>query len=80
MRKQDGTVHFFVNGVDQGLCATNVPAAVYGVIDLYGQAAKATIVDSSGGSGYAEASTPSVVTLAYCNTIVLFSAIFNVSH
>ena len=48
VRKDDGTVHFFVNGVDQGPAATNVPADVYGVIDLYGQAAQATIVDNSG--------------------------------
>ncbi|XP_005104477.1 neuralized-like protein 4 [Aplysia californica] len=47
VRKQDGTVHFFVNSVDQGACAANVPATVYGVIDLYGQAAQATIVDIS---------------------------------
>ena len=48
VRKQDGTVHFFVNGVDQGACAANVPANVYGVIDLYGQAAQATIMDITG--------------------------------
>ena len=41
-------MHFFVNGVDQGPAATNVPGDVYGVIDLYGQAAQATIVDNSG--------------------------------
>lgn len=48
VRKLDGTVHFFVNGIDQGACASNVPANVYGVIDLYGMAAQATIVDMSG--------------------------------
>ncbi len=37
-----------MNGVDQGEAATNVPPDVYGVIDLYGQAAQATIIDSSG--------------------------------
>ncbi|KAK0040385.1 neuralized-like protein 4 [Biomphalaria pfeifferi] len=47
VRKSDGTVHFFVNGVDQGASASNVPANVYGVIDLYGMAAQATIVDLS---------------------------------
>lgn len=41
-------VHFFVNGIDQGAAASNVPDNVYGVIDLYGQAAQATIVDQSG--------------------------------
>ncbi len=48
LRKDNGTVHFFVNGVDQGPAASSVPADVYGVIDLYGQAAQATIVDNSG--------------------------------
>ncbi|XP_061386912.1 neuralized-like protein 4 [Musca vetustissima] len=47
VRKDDGTLHFFVNGVDQGPAATNVPERVYGVIDLYGQAAQASIVDTS---------------------------------
>lgn len=46
MKKENGTVHFFVNGLDQGAAATNVPERVFGVIDLYGQAAQATIVDS----------------------------------
>lgn len=32
VRKDDGTVHFWVNGVDQGPAATNVPERVYGVI------------------------------------------------
>ncbi|KAK3104995.1 hypothetical protein FSP39_014857 [Pinctada imbricata] len=44
-RKVDGTLHFYVNGIDQGAAASNVPSMVYGVIDLYGQAAEATIVD-----------------------------------
>lgn len=45
---EDGSLHFFVNGVDQGLAASNVPNGVHGVIDLYGQAAKASIVHSAG--------------------------------
>eukprot|EP00095_Tigriopus_kingsejongensis_P009407 maker-scaffold143_size313727-snap-gene-1.19 protein:Tk09407 transcript:maker-scaffold143_size313727-snap-gene-1.19-mRNA-1 annotation:"neuralized-like protein 4-like" len=45
VRKDDGTVHFFVNSEDQGPAASNVPPCVYGVIDLYGQAAQATIID-----------------------------------
>ncbi|XP_067005004.1 neuralized-like protein 4 [Anabrus simplex] len=46
MRKENGTLHFFVNGTDQGAAASNIPDRVFGVIDLYGQAAQATIVDS----------------------------------
>lgn len=45
---EDESLHFFINGIDQGLAATNVPNGVYGVIDLYGQAAKASIVHASG--------------------------------
>lgn len=44
IRKDNGNLHFFVNGVDQGLAASNVPEQVFGVVDLYGQAAQATIV------------------------------------
>ncbi|KAA0185581.1 hypothetical protein HAZT_HAZT006935 [Hyalella azteca] len=44
VRHANGAVHFFVNGVDQGVAATGVPETVYGVVDLYGQAAQATIV------------------------------------
>ncbi|XP_076451881.1 neuralized-like protein 4 isoform X3 [Babylonia areolata] len=47
LRKGDGTLHFYVNGVDQGVAASNVPDNVFGVIDLYGQAAQATIIDQS---------------------------------
>ncbi|XP_031830044.2 neuralized E3 ubiquitin protein ligase 4 [Nomia melanderi] len=47
MRKDNGTLYFYVNGADQGAAAMNVPERVYGVIDLYGQAAQATIVDNT---------------------------------
>ncbi|XP_008559824.1 neuralized-like protein 4 [Microplitis demolitor] len=47
MRKDNGTLHFFVNGTDQGAAAIGVPERVYGVIDLYGQATQATIVDNT---------------------------------
>ncbi|XP_060219403.1 neuralized-like protein 4 isoform X3 [Meriones unguiculatus] len=45
VRREDGTLHFFVNGATQGPAAWNVPPGVYAVVDLYGQAAQATIVD-----------------------------------
>ncbi|XP_050683838.1 neuralized-like protein 4 isoform X2 [Leptidea sinapis] len=46
MRKAMGILHFFVNGVDQGPAAFNVPENVFGVLDLYGRVAKVTIVPS----------------------------------
>uniref|UniRef100_A0A8C5F042 Neuralized-like protein 4 n=1 Tax=Gouania willdenowi TaxID=441366 RepID=A0A8C5F042_GOUWI len=45
VRKEDGSLHFFVNGIAQGPAAWNVPPSVYAVVDLYGQAAQATIMD-----------------------------------
>ncbi|XP_076270318.1 neuralized E3 ubiquitin protein ligase 4 isoform X2 [Rhynchophorus ferrugineus] len=45
VRKENGQLHFFVNGVDQGSAANNVPEKVYGVVDLYGQAVGVTIID-----------------------------------
>lgn len=32
MRKEDGALHFFVNGIDQGPAAINVPEKLYGVV------------------------------------------------
>ncbi|CAK1588784.1 unnamed protein product [Parnassius mnemosyne] len=46
MRKDMGILHFFVNGVDQGPAAFNIPEQVFGIIDLYGRVAQATIVDT----------------------------------
>lgn len=34
IRKESGSLHFFVNGEDQGPAATGVPPNVYGVIDV----------------------------------------------
>ncbi|XP_034839202.1 neuralized-like protein 4 isoform X1 [Maniola hyperantus] len=45
MRKDMGILHFFVNGVDQGPAAFNIPEHMFGIIDLYGRVAQATIVD-----------------------------------
>lgn len=34
VRKDDGTLHFWVNGIDQGPAASNVPERIFGVIGL----------------------------------------------
>ena len=44
IRKDDGSLHFFVNGIDLGCAAQGVPANVYGVVDLFGQSAQVTII------------------------------------
>ena len=40
MRRSNGTLHFFINGLDQGVAATNAPPTVWGVVDLYGMTVK----------------------------------------
>ncbi|CAH2272327.1 neuralized 4 [Pelobates cultripes] len=47
VRRDDGSLNFFVNGVAQGVAAWNVPPNVFAVVDLYGQAAQATILDEA---------------------------------
>lgn len=37
IRKSNGDLHFYVNGRDQGVAASNVPHPVWGVVDLYGR-------------------------------------------
>ncbi|KAG8230351.1 hypothetical protein J437_LFUL000622, partial [Ladona fulva] len=45
MRKTNGNLHYFINGMDQGIAAQKVPQKVWGVVDLYGMTVKVTIVD-----------------------------------
>lgn len=47
MRHPDSTLHFYINGNDQGVACEGVPSSVYGVIDLYGQCAQVSIVPTS---------------------------------
>ena len=44
MRKEDGTLHFFINCTDLGVAAQDIPLNVYGVVDLFGQCGQVTIV------------------------------------
>lgn len=44
IRKSNGNLHYYINGLDQGIAA-KVPTGVWGVIDLYGMTVKVTIVD-----------------------------------
>ncbi|CAB3250158.1 unnamed protein product [Arctia plantaginis] len=46
LRNDLGILHVYINGADQGPAAFNVPENVYGIVDLYGRAAQATIVDN----------------------------------
>ena len=40
VRKSSGNLHFFINGLDQGVAATRVPQQMWGVVDLYGMTVK----------------------------------------
>ena len=44
VRQADGTLHYIINGEDQG-AAAQIPPNVYAVIDLYGQCAQVSIVN-----------------------------------
>lgn len=44
MRHLDGSLHYTINGEDQGIACENIPPNVYAVIDLYGQCAQVSIV------------------------------------
>ena len=48
MRHLDGSLHYTINGQDQGMACENVPPNVYAVIDLYGQCAQVSVVHHLG--------------------------------
>lgn len=43
MRCSDSSLHYYLDGMDQGVACTGLPANVYPVIDLYGQCAQVHI-------------------------------------
>lgn len=45
VRKSDGKLHYYINGIDQGVATDKVDPQVWGVIDLYGMTVKVTIID-----------------------------------
>ena len=47
LRTSGGALHFYVNGVDQGLAASSVPQILYAVIDMYGKCAQVSVVDDA---------------------------------
>ncbi|KAG7312998.1 hypothetical protein JYU34_000075 [Plutella xylostella] len=46
MKRRNGKLHYYINGVDQGVATDKVEPTVWGVIDLYGMTVKVTIVDA----------------------------------
>ena len=47
MRKSSGALHYYINGIDQGVAAAITPSVVWGVVDLYGMAVMVTILEHS---------------------------------
>lgn len=47
MRTSNGDLHFFVNGINQGIAASNVLSNIYAVVDMYGKCAQVTLMDST---------------------------------
>jgi len=45
IRKSSGALHYFINGIDQGVATTRTPQPVWGVVDLYGMAVQVTVID-----------------------------------
>ena len=47
MITSSGSLHIFVNGIDQGPAFDDVPARVFAVVDLYGKCSQISIVQTS---------------------------------
>lgn len=46
MKKSNKNLHYYINGLDQGVAAEVVPDVVFGVVDLYGMTVKVSITDN----------------------------------
>lgn len=46
LKKSTGSLHFLINGQDQGEAASNLPSNVYGAVDIYGAAVKVSIISA----------------------------------
>ena len=47
LRACDGTLHYTVNGEDQGVAIEGVPPGVHAVIDLYGVCGQASVLHTT---------------------------------
>ena len=45
MLNQQGELHFYVNGRDQGVAASSLPSPAWAVVDLYGKCAQVSVYD-----------------------------------
>jgi neuralized-like protein 4 len=44
---EESRLHLYIDGLDQGVAASDLPAYVYAVIDLYGQCEQISIINTS---------------------------------
>lgn len=44
MRYNNGSLHYFLDGNDQGIACTNVPRNVYPIVDIYGRCTQVSIL------------------------------------
>ncbi len=44
MRHSDGSLHYYLDGVDQGEACSQIPEVVYPAIDLYGQCVQVSVL------------------------------------
>lgn len=44
MRHSDGSLHYYLNGIDQGEACSHITSLVYPVIDLYGQCVQVKLI------------------------------------
>lgn len=47
MLDEDSRLHLYIDGLDQGVAASDLPSYVYAVIDLYGQCEQVSIIGPS---------------------------------
>ena len=50
--QSDKSLHFYYKGIDLGPAATGLSGPLYGVVDVYGQAVQATMVDVTVNTGW----------------------------
>ena len=48
---EESRLHLYINGIDQGIAAIDLPPYIYAVIDLYGQCEEISIIGSTGLEG-----------------------------
>lgn len=68
---EDSSLRIYINGVDQGIAATDLPQPLYAVFDLYGQCEQISIIDSlEATTNYSNSNVVAAATLARCESEV----------